>query len=95
MVNKCEEIVESLSRDPNGWALSLFSKGFISDAVLDQTNELNITKNNKALTLYSALLKVVEQYPERYYDFISLLQEKGNLYDDLRDFLSKNYSGES
>ncbi len=94
MVCNGEKIVEGISNDPGGWAISLFSKGFISDTLMEETIELNETNASKAQKLYSTLLKKVKAYPEKLDEFISLLQEKGSCYDDLKIILSRKPGGE-
>ena len=67
-------MTEGLSLDPRHTANQLFEKGFIPQQLLEKTNELNETKSSKGGKLYVAVLKVVNCFPERYSDFILLLQ---------------------
>ena len=76
MVDCAQEIVSSLSTDPKGLAFSLFSKRFISRDVLEQTNELNETKTDKARRLYTEILKIVEQNPKEYKTFVGTLEDQ-------------------
>ena len=87
MVTGGEKIVEALSRDPNGLALTLFTKGLISHAVFEETNELNQTKTDKAIRLYSAVLKVVQEYPHHYNNFIEVFRKKHGQYNSFLKFL--------
>ena len=88
MVTGGEKIVEALSRDPKGLAQALFAKDLISIAILEETNELNGTKTDKARRLYSAVLKVVRDYPQQYDDFIGVLKKQGQ-YDNLLKILQR------
>ena len=81
MVTGGEKIVEALSRDPKGIAQVLFAQHLISCALLEETNELNETKTDKARRLYSAVLKVVQEYPEKYDNFIGVFRAKQDQYD--------------
>ncbi len=87
MVSCAEKIVEGLSRDPKGIAISLLAKGFISDSVLSQTIELNETEVDKARRLYTTVLDVVKHYPTRYDDFAAMFRENGGVYTDLLELL--------
>ena len=87
MVAGGEKIVEALSRDPKGLAQALFVKGLISCAILDETNELNETRTDKARRLYSAVLKVVQEYPQQYDNFIGIFRENQCQYDRMLSFL--------
>ena len=89
MVAGGEKIVEALSRDPKGLAQALFGKGLISNAVLDEMNELNETKTDKARRLYSAVIKVVKEYPRQYDYFIQIFKERpSRQYGTLLSFLN-------
>ena len=81
MVAGGEKIVEALSRDPKGLAQALFTKGLISNAILEETNELNETRTDKARRLYSAVLKVIQEYPQQYDDFIEIFRQKRGQYE--------------
>ncbi len=78
MVSLGDKIVGNLSSDPRGFALSLHSKSFISDAILEETNQLNETDTVKAQRLYSAVLTVMRSYPHRYDEFVLYFRRKGN-----------------
>ncbi len=86
MVSCAERIIEGLSRDSIGIAISLFSKGLISDAVMMETIELNETKVDKARRLFTAVLEAVKLNPGRYDDFLAILREHG-VYTDLLEML--------
>ena len=83
MVAEGEKIVEALSRDPKRLALKLFTKDLISRTILEETNELNETKVDKASRLYSAVLKEVLEYPQHYDTFIEILSGMGDQYNSL------------
>ena len=87
MVAHAEEIIASLSKDPEGLADSLFTKGMISSDTLEAIKSQQST--DKARRLYSALLAVVQENPQRYGEFLMLLREHGQLYIDLLDLLSE------
>ena len=93
MVAGGEKIVEALSRDPKGLAQAMFTKGLISHAILEETNELNETKTDKARRLYSVLSKVVQEYPEQYDDFIGVFKMKSGQYDNFLIFLKSLHRG--
>ena len=77
-------IIHWLSSEPLEMAAALFSKFLINNATLDETVQLNETHSQKGRRLYSAVLQVVKIYPDRYDDFISVLQQCGSLmYGDL------------
>ena len=83
MVDCAEELVSSLSTDPKGFAISLFSKRLqlISPHVLEQTNELNETNTEKAGRLYTKVLKIVQQCPEEYKTFVGRLEDRKHCND--------------
>ena len=76
LVKLTDKIVESLSHEPITMAQGLLSSGFISKEELDETIQLNDIKSKKAARLYSAVLGVVEKYPHKLDDFVSLLQAR-------------------
>ncbi len=76
MVDCGQEIVRSLSTDPTGFTVSFVSKRLVSPTMLRETNELNETKTKKASRLYTEVLEKVEQYPEKYNEFVDTLKEK-------------------
>ena len=91
-----EKIVHGLSMDPKAMATSLHAKGFITDNILEEINTLSQTKTDKARCLYSAILKFVKEYPQRYSDFIQILQKYklllaiGDLLKVLKETYQKN-----
>ena len=87
MVAGGAKIVEALSRDPNGLAQVLCAKGLISDSIYQDTIELKETRINKARRLYSAVLKLVQEYPQQYDDFIGMFREKRSQYNAALSFL--------
>ncbi len=89
---KCsEKIVHSLSVEPRAIALHLFSAGLISQNILEQTNELNDTKREKAIRLYTTLLSVVKHHPHKYHKFVSTLRPN-LIYTDLLTELDTHYN---
>ena len=67
----------------------LFSKRLISDSILSETMELNITKVDKARRLYPVVLQVVKLHPERYNDFVAIFRDQV-MYTDLLEILEIN-----
>ncbi len=47
-------------------ALALHAKGFVSDEVVSEVNELNETSKSKAMKLYIEAKKDVRHYPYKY-----------------------------
>lgn len=90
-----EKIIEELMKDPKTLAIQLHAKQFISDDTLEETNELNETSRNKARRLYTAILGTVKQHPQRYADFISILEKYRSLYKDLLEELDMAYPDKS
>ncbi len=91
MVSHGEKIVTAISMDPKGLALSLHAKSLICSTALEETIELNETDTDKARRLYSAVLRVIQQYPSRYNDFICIFKEKGSkLHSDLLKALNES-----
>ncbi len=90
-MNCSEKIVQSLSEEPKAIALGLLSAGLITECILEKTNELNETKREKATRLYTALLGVVKQDPQKYHEFVSTLRLH-SLYTDLVTALDTHYN---
>ena len=96
MVECSEKIIHGLSGEPKTMATSLLAKGFIADGTLDDTFQLvHETKKDKGRRLYTAVLGVVRNFPQRYRDFISLLEQNRFLYGDLLKFLDTREKGSS
>lgn len=87
MVRCGEKIVGEFTKEPTALAVSLHGSNFISDRTLEETNELNETKRDKATRLYTTILKNVAENPHRYPTFISILREKEVLYSHLLEDL--------
>ena len=83
------QVTQSLSRDPKTAASLLHSKGFVSDRLLEEITELNVTRSDNGQKLYTAVLDVVKCFPHRYTEFISLLEEHD--YTDLVTVLKQTY----
>ena len=83
LVHCGEKVVGDLTKDPKTLALHLHAKRFISDDTLEEVNELNETNRNKARRLYTAVLEIVRNHPQRYAEFISILEGNRTLYRDL------------
>ncbi len=92
MVDCAPEIVNFLSTDPTGLAISLFSKRLIYFPVLSEINELNETKAKKASRLYTEMLKIVEQRPEKYSHFVDTLEDQKQCEDKLILKLGRKYT---
>ena len=86
------EVIDGLSREPKDFAVVLHSKGFIAKQILQEIVELPVTSTENARKLYTALLGVVEHYPHRYREFVSILQDNTLLYGDLLKVLGENLS---
>ena len=85
------QVTQGLSRDPKNAASLLHSKGFVSDRLLEEITDLSVTRSDNGQKLYTAVLDVVKYFPHRYTDFISVLEEKALLYNDLLTALRKAY----
>ena len=81
--------------DPKAMATSLHTKGFITDSILEEINTLPQTNTDKARCLYSTILKVVKEYPQRYSDFIQILQMHKLLHGGLLKVLQETYQKNS
>ena len=86
-----EKIVGDLTKDPKTIALQLHARKFISADVLEETNELNETNRSKARRLYTAVLDLVRHHPQRYGEFLSILEGNRTLYRDLLKELQMIY----
>ncbi|XP_064383568.1 uncharacterized protein LOC135332149 isoform X2 [Halichondria panicea] len=91
MVDCAEELVSSLSTDPKGFAISLFSKRLISPHVLEQTNELNETNTEKAGRPYTEVLKIVQRCLEEYKTFVGRLEDRKHC-NDIVQKLGQKYA---
>ncbi len=83
LVECCDRVCGGLSRDPLNIAQSLVGKGFIATDFMEEVRTLAGTNLEKGTKLYVALLKVVEHFPNRYSDFISVLEDNKALHSDL------------
>ena len=86
------KVIDGLSREPKDFAIALHSKGFIAKHILQEIVELPATSTENARKLYTALLGVVENYPTRYREFVSMLQDNDTLYGDLLNVLEEEFS---
>ena len=94
MVECSEKIIHGLSGEPKKMATSLLEKRFIADGTLDDTFQLvHETNTDKGRRLYAAVLEVIRNYPQRYSDFISLLEQNRSQYDDLLKVLDTREKG--
>ena len=82
-------VTQALSKDPKTAASLLHSKGFVSDRLLEEITELNVTRSDNGQKLYTAVLDVVKCFPHRYTEFVSLLEEYD--YIDLVTVLKQTY----
>ena len=83
LVRNSQKIIAGLAKDPKSVSVALHVKGFISDSTLEEITELPATSKDKARKVYSALLSVMRNYPERFPDFLMILEENETLYGDL------------
>lgn len=83
MVKNCSQIIDGLAKDPKKLSISFYSHGFISRSTFDELHELPRTNKDKARTLYSAITSIVRNYPERFNDFIQVLEEDEIMFGDL------------
>ena len=84
------KVIDGLSREPKDFAVVLHSKGFIAKQILQEIVQLPATSTENARKLYTAILGVVEHYPYRYREFISILQDNPLLYGDLLKVLGED-----
>ena len=82
-------MTQALSRDPKTAASLLHSKGFVSDRLLEEITELNVTRSDNGQKLYTAVLDVVKCFPHRYREFTTMLEEHD--YIDLVTALKQTY----
>ncbi len=81
----------ALSQETITLAIALHAEGFISQSTLDETMELNETNSNKGSRLYNAVLKKVENYPEKFANFVGILRCNRVLYNDVLNELDRVY----
>ena len=85
------KVIDGLSRENTKiFAVVLHSKGLIAKQILQEIVELPATSTENGRKLYTAILGVVEHYPYRYREFISILQDNPSLYGDLLKVLGEN-----
>ena len=87
-----EKIVRGLTKDHKTLAVHLHTKKFISDRTLDKTIELEEIKHDKATRLHGAVLEIVRHHPQRYGEFISILESNRTLFRDLLKELQMTYN---
>ena len=93
MVRCSVSLNRAMSEDPKALAQALYSAGFISQATLEETNELNETKSSKGSRLYGAVLGRVRNFPKKFADFIVILRQKRELYGDMLSEIDRVYFG--
>ena len=91
MVRCSVSLNHAMSKDPKALALALFSAGFISQATLDEINELNETRSDKGRRLYSAVLGRVRSFPMKFVDFINILRQDRSQYGDVLVEIDNKY----
>ena len=84
------KVIDGLSREPKDFAVVLHSKGFIAKQILQEIVQLPATSTENGRKLYTAIQGVVEHYPYRYREFISILQDNPLLYGDLLEVLGED-----
>ena len=92
MVRCANKLSLAMSQDPLSLATELFQVGFISQAGLCETAELNETALEKGSRLYRAVLSVVKNNPMRYSDIVDILNRNTILYDDIIAELYRVYT---
>lgn len=93
MVKHSAAVFDALTREPKTIATVLFSKGFISQDALEEVTTLDVTPRDNARKLQLAVMRVVENTPHRYDDFVSILKENTPLYGELLSLLDTSYKG--
>ncbi|XP_064390262.1 uncharacterized protein LOC135338145 isoform X2 [Halichondria panicea] len=83
MVRCSVKLNHAMSKDPKALAQALYGEGFISQATMDETSELNETRNSKGSRLYSAVLGRVRSFPRKFADFVQILRRDRILYSDV------------
>ena len=91
MVRCSVSLNHAMSKDPRALAQALHSAGFISQATLDETNELNETKSAKGSRLYSAVLGRVRSFPKKFADFIDILRRDRLQYGEVLVEIDQKY----
>ena len=95
MVRCSVSLNHALSKDPKALALALYSAGFVSQATLDETIELNETKSAKGSRLYSAVLGRVRSFPMKFADFIDVLRRDRLQYGDVLMEIDRTFFSDS
>ena len=95
MVRCSVSLNHAMSKDPKALALALYSVGFISQATLNETNELNETKSAKGSRLYSAVLDRVRSFPMKFVDFIDILRQDRLQYGDVLMEIERTFFSDS
>lgn len=83
MVRCSVKLNHAMSKDPKSLAQALYGEGFISQATVDETVELNETRNSKGSRLYGAVLSRVRSFPRKFADFVQILRRDRILYSDV------------
>lgn len=94
MVDCADEIVGGLAMDPKQSATAFYSKGFIAKSLFDEIIEVPATKRENAARLFSSILDVIQHYPQRFENFLSVLKENPTLYGELLATLQRHLSSE-
>ena len=68
------EITQELSRDPKSIAVELFTAGIIAKSTLDETIELNNTKKDKGINLYSAINRKIQTNPCKFVELATIIK---------------------
>ncbi len=95
MVTCSVSLNHALSQEPLALAAALFRTGLISQAVFDETGELNETKNEKGSRLYRTVLATVQNYPTRFAEFVQVLRSNKILYSDVLGELDRTFEHQS
>ena len=91
VINLCDKIIGGLSKEPKALAYTLLGKGFLSHENVEEIVQIQATDTQNARKIYDVVLGVVQHFPHRYNDFISVLEEKVVVYRDLLTSLREAY----
>ena len=91
LVKCAPQVIQGLSRQPAAAATLLLSRGLVSKDLVEEIVDLPQTKSQNGRKLYMTVLDVVKSFPNRYSDFISVLEEDKSLNSDLLSALKDAY----
>ena len=89
---KCSIMLsQAMSKDPQFLAIALLQAGIISQATLEEIQELSETKSAKGNRLFYAVLKEVNSLPQTYYNLLRIFELNTTLYGDVLAELKRVY----